>query len=178
MNFEEDAQEQASSGELSTIAHLVDKYETAQQEIERLEQELKAAKQQRDKIGCEDIPAAMDQVGLSEVKLTDGRPVHIKQVTRASIPKAKQDEAFKWLEENGYGDLIKGELKTMAGRGEYERLAQIANMLERDYGYSNTVKQTVHPGTLSAFVREKREQGEPLPDDLLGVYEYRETKVG
>lgn len=179
MDFETDAEEtDASEGELSRIASLVDQYEHAEADVYDAEQRLKEAKQKRDQLSGVDIPSAMDEVGLSEVRLADGRPVRVESGVRASIPKKYEDQAFNWLESNGYGDLIKAELVTRAGRGELAYLRDLADSIESRYGYSNALKQTVHPQTLSAFVRERREEGESLPEDLLGVFEYRKTKVG
>lgn len=178
IDFENDLDDTPSNGELSRIAALVEQYESAESKVYELEQQLKEAKQERDRLSGVDIPNAMDEVGLSEVRLTDGRPVRVESGIRASIPKKYEAEAFKWLEENGYGDLIKAEMTARAGRGEAQELYNVAEFVQNTYGYSAAIKQSVHPQTLSAFVRERKSEGEQLPEDLLGVFEYRKTKVG
>lgn len=179
MDFEQDAEsEGANEGELSRIAALVEDYEQAEQQVSDLEEALKKAKETRDQLSAVDIPSAMDEVGLSEVRLADGRPVRIESGVRASIPKKYQEDAFNWLQQHGYGDLIKAEMKVSVGRGELPLLAETADSISQQMGWVANVDQRVHPQTLAAFVREKRAAGEALPDDLLGVFEYRKTKVG
>ena len=179
MDFQNDAeQESASDGELSRIARLVDQYEDAEDEVLHLEEKLKEAKQHRDQLSGRDIPAAMDEAGMSELRLADGRPVRVETGVRASIAKKDKEAAFAWLEENGYGDLVKAEMKLNVGRGEAELLNTLAERIMEEHGWTPGVEQKVHPQTLAAFVRERRAEGDDIPEDLLGVYEFRKTKVG
>ena len=38
-------------------------------------------------------------------------------------------------------------------------------------------KESVHAGTLTAFVKEQMGEGNNIPMDLLGVFEYSKTKI-
>ena len=179
INFEEDVNnEAATEGELSRIATLVGAYQRALDEVSRLEESLKEAEKMRDRLSSLDIPNAMDEAGMSEITLRDGSKVKIESVTRGHITKANQEAAFQWLQDNGYGDIIKAELKVGVGRGETDQLADLAEVVMSEFGWSPDVKQSIHPQTLYAFIRERRAEGDDMPEDLLGVTEFRQTKVG
>lgn len=178
MDFEQDAAAPpATGGELSKIGDLVDKYEEAVTERKRLEDQLKRVKETERYYAEEAIPSAMDEVGMAELTLADGTAVSVQEFTRASIPKKYKDDAHRWLEENGFGDLIKTRLQASAGRGELERMRQLAEYISEQSDLVPSIEEAVHPQTLGAFVREQRANGTELPHDLLGIYEGRTTKL-
>jgi len=182
MDFESEAEAEAEAStdgkELSHIASLVDDLTDARRRVDNIEDALKEATTDRDRLSSVDVPEAMAEVGMSELRLIDGRAVRIKSGIRASIPKKTQHEAFNWLAENGFGDLIKAEMSVKSGRGEIQALSHLASQISDGGQWSPSLKEAVHPQTLSAFVREQRAEGRNLPDDLLGVFEYSETLVG
>ena len=57
-------------------------------------------------------------MNISTLKLADGSAVEVKPIYGASIPKDKQEGAFKWLRDNGLGDLIKNQIIVAFGRNE------------------------------------------------------------
>ena len=46
----------------------------------------------------------------------------------------------------------------------------VLKKLLNDSGISFTDKESVHPQSLNAFIREQTEKGKALPHDLLGVH--------
>jgi len=94
------------------------------------------------------LPEKMKEIGMSTFSLKSGEKVSIKHKIKASLTKARKEEGFAWLRENGHGTLIK------------ERV----------------VEENVHPQTLSAFAREQLAQGKPLPE-CFSVYEYDQTEI-
>jgi hypothetical protein len=118
MDFESEAEAEAEAStdgkELSHIASLVDDLTDARRRVDNIEEALKEAKKDRDRLSSVDVPEAMAEVGMSELRLIDGRAVRIKSGIRASIPKKTQHEAFNWLAENGFGDRF---IPAFAGNG-------------------------------------------------------------
>jgi hypothetical protein len=115
------------------------------------------------------LPDAMREHGIRDLTMSDGSTITIQSVIRASITAANREKAFDWLDDNGHGDLIKHVITTRLGRGERDTADQIMDLIE-DLGVDADYKPSVHPGTLSAFVREQTAKGVAVPDDLLGVY--------
>ena len=91
-------------------------------------------------------------------------------------PKDNMESAYKWLRDNGYGDLIKNEIAVPFGRGEDERANDLLKTLVNN-GYEPNQKTVVHPQTLKAFVKEQLESGKELPLDLLGAYAGQKTVI-
>ena len=117
----------------------------------------------------EDIPNALEKMGLSAIKTNDGSSITVKQIYRGHISKAKQEEAFEWLRNNKHGDLRKNEVKVSFGMGEDTEANSTKEYLN-EKGQSFTDREYVHPQSLNAFIREQTEAGKPLADDLLGVH--------
>jgi hypothetical protein len=101
------------------------------------------------------------EASVKKLKLKDGETVEVSNFYSASI--VDQDAAFKWLRENGRGDIIKNDITVTFGRGEDNKAAQYA-VLAKGQGYEPVQKVGVHPQTLKGVVRECNESGIELPD--------------
>jgi len=183
MDFETDAQEVTYSTEnLKELAVLAERQLELEREKSKLEEQLKQVDQQLQKVSGVDIPTAMDAIGMSDFMLRSGERITVERKVKASIPKAKQAAAFKWLRDNEHGSLIKNQVIAAFGRGEDEKAKELARKLD-EQGMTVQQKESVHAQTLSAFVREQlakaKDEGRTaeLPLDLLGVFEYNVTKV-
>ena len=92
-------------------------------EIANAEESLKKLKEKARTISSIEIPAMMDEMQITKLKLKDGEAVEIKKVYGASIPKDQQEAAFTWLRNNGLGDIIKNDITVTFGRGEDNKAA-------------------------------------------------------
>jgi len=113
---------------------------------------------------------------IKTLKLADGSAVEVKPVYGASIPADKKEEAFKWLRDNGLGDLIKNEVTVSFGRNE-DNKAQSYAVLAQGQGFEPVQKLKVEPMTLKALVRERLEAGHEMPSDLFNVFAGNRTKI-
>ncbi len=102
--------------------------------------------------------------------------MEVKPVYGASIPVARKEEAFKWLRDNGLGDLIKNEVTVSFGRNEDNKASTYAN-LAQGQGFQPVQKLKVEPMTLKALVRERIESGREIPSDLFNVYAGSRTTI-
>jgi hypothetical protein len=100
----------------------------------------------------------------------------VKQLVQASIPVRYREEAFKWLRDNGHGDLIKNQVSATFGKGEDISANDFIDKIS-SLGYEPTQKVWVEPMTLKAFVREQINEGSELPMDKFGVFVGAETKI-
>ena len=171
-DFEEN---QASSIEkvdqqgLTSIAALARSVRDKEATISDLEQRLKDEKKALLKLTDEEMPAMLAEIGMASFSLDDGSTIDIKQTYGASIRVEKRPEAFEWLRDNGYDDIIKNTVACQFGRGEDDQASAFAAFAQQQ-GYAPDQKTEVHPQTLRAFVKDRCEAGEEFPMELFGAW--------
>ena len=171
-DFEEN---QASSVEkidqqgLTSVAALARTIRDKEATISDLEQRLKDEKKELLKLTDEEMPAMLAEIGMSHFALDDGSTVEVKQTYGASILVEKRPEAFEWLRDNGYDDIIKNTVACQFGRGEDDQASAFAAFAQQQ-GYVPDQKTEVHPQTLRAFVKERCEAGDEFPVELFGAW--------
>lgn len=166
------------SKELSEIKELISFMENLENEVESLEQQLKDKKEHLELFKNDIIPEYIIGLGLSELKLDDGRKIEIKTSYFGNISDARSESAFKWLRDNGYHTKIKTGIALSFGAGMEEILdcAVLRNFLkEKDIPFN--MKEGVHPQTLKSTIRECMEKGINFPQELFGVFIALETVV-
>jgi len=120
------------------------------------------------------IPEAMSELDISEFKMLNGVSVKISPFYSAKITDPR---GLTWLNENGFGDIIKGEVSIPFPKGFSSDV--LANLMKvaSNVGLSPIKEETVHPQTLKAFVKECAEKGTTLPSDYFDVFIGRKTKL-
>ena len=134
-----------------------------------LEEALKQKKEELAKIKEFDLPNALEAVGLTECRLTNGGLVSVKEDVYAGITEENREGAYSWLAETGNDGIIKNEVKCPFGKGQDAEAKALAEMLTQQ-GFSYTNSRTIHPQTLKAFVRKQLEDGQPIPTDLFSIH--------
>lgn len=155
--------------ELGSVAHIAKEIAAKEAWVADLEDQLKTAKQQLLKLTDEDLPTLLAELGLSKFTLDDGSEVTIKQTYGANIRSDRKSEAFDWLRDNGYDDIIKNTVACKFGRGE-DSLAESFIEVASKAGFAVDQKTEVHPQTLRAFVKERVESGDEFPMEMFGAY--------
>lgn len=161
---------------LSHLAKLAIAQDHEERGIRLLEEKLKEAKASLQKIKTETIPDFMDEIGIESFTTSGGMTIKVEPFYQCSIPKARKDEAFRWLSENDYEDLIKVAISLSFGKSEYEIAVEVARKLDA-MGYPCVPVLQVHPMTLKGWVRMMSEEGNEFPMDLFGAYIGRTTKI-
>jgi hypothetical protein len=161
---------------LSKLAKLAQEQFGIQTEIEQLEEAVKARKADLQKIKTETIPDFMDEIGIEEFTTRGGGKVKVKPFYQASIPKDRKDEAFRWLTEHGFDDIIKVSVNFAFGKSQYAEAVELCRMLD-ELGYSTVPVLNVHPMTLKGWVRSMSEDGEEFPQDLFGAFIGRVAEI-
>lgn len=170
--YEEDAEKaapQLGHNILAQITQSARDLRDADREVEEAEAALKAAKQKANNIREVVLPGLMKEAGQEKLRTVDGWDLELVETLRASIPAATKNEALKWLEEHGQAAIIKRQIDLAFGKDETEK-ADRALAIILEAGFHPTDKQTVHPMTLAATLRELIEAGEDVPLELLGAY--------
>jgi hypothetical protein len=160
-DFEDTVANSVEKGNLGEISNLARKIRQAQQEVEEIEKDLKSRKKDLLKLTDEELPSAMQELGMSSFSLDDG--------STASILVANRPLAYEWLRENGYDDIIKNVVSCEFGRGEDDQASAFKAFAAKE-GFPADQSESVHSGTLKAFVRERVEAGDDFPMELFGAY--------
>ena len=111
IDFEKDRMQ--SVEQIDSAKRLSDKVlelKDLEDEIANAEESLKKLKEKAKVVSSVEIPAMMDDMQITKLKLKDGEQVEIKIIYGASIPKDQQGAAFQWLRNNGLGDVIKNDI--------------------------------------------------------------------
>lgn len=168
--FEKDANAlRVADNDLQGVARMARRAKVLEKEIEDAEAELKQRKEQYRKLVEEVIPEALTSLGMKSFRMDDGSSIEVKAFYSASITEAKRAEAFQWLRENGYDDIIKNTVSVRFGRGEEALCSQAVQTL-RAAGFPVEQAEKVEPMTLKAWVKEQVEKGREFPSDLFGAY--------
>ncbi len=153
---------------------------SADTRVANLDDQLTEAKAVLRRICEVSLPLLLEEAGLhlSTITTPSGITVKVSEAIRGSIPKGKEEPAFKWLEENNNGKLIKRTFAIEFGKEE----EKWADKFERDCAQRKKPlnikrKKGVHPQTLQSFVRQQLDAGKHIPMDVFGVYRQRFTKV-
>jgi|TARA_R110002020_G_scaffold4736_6_gene20597 flagellar hook-length control protein FliK len=156
-------------GELSLVSALANKQVELAQELASLEEAVKAKKEEFRATSEQELPEAMQAAGLSELVLSTGEKITIAEFYNAHISKVNQETAYNWLVSNGHAGLIKNEVSLKFARDQ-ERIAEETVLALKARGLSPEVRQSVHPSTLKAFVKEQLTSGKDIPSEPFGIY--------
>ena len=160
---------EVTDGELSIVSNLANKQLKLATEVAELEASLKAKKEELRLTSEQELPDAMQAAGLTQIRLSSGENITINEFYNAHISKANQEKAYEWLVSNGHEGLIKNEVLMKFGRDESEIVEQTVSALQ-SRGLSPEVRQSVHPSTLKAFVKEQITTGNDIPTEPFGIY--------
>lgn len=162
--------------QLKEIVALAERQVKLEAEVLTLENSLKDMNEQLRIVSEEDLPSAMKEAGLAKFTLDSGQEISIKPDYRVSIPAARREEAFEWLEGKGFGGLIKTVVGASFGKGELEKAQKLATDLVKKK-FQVAIVRDVHWQTLKAFVAEQTLKLEPVPFDLFGVTPINKAKI-
>ena len=177
IDFEQDQQKVIKKTDnIQSLADQVQRLESLQGRLELQEENIKNTKKELEHVSGEIIPTMMSEMGLSHLKLMDGSSVDVKPHYSATITIANKEAAFKWLRNNGLGDIIKNEISVSFGRNEDNKAADYA-VLAQERGFQPTQKLKVEPMTLKALVRERIEAGKEMPTELFNVFVGNKTTI-
>jgi|TARA_R110000772_G_scaffold78869_3_gene169010 hypothetical protein len=158
-----------TDGELSAVSNLANKQLKLTAEVFELEVGLKAKKEELRLTSERELPDAMQSAGLTQITLNNGEKISITEFYNAHISKANQEKAYGWLVSNGHEGLIKNEVLLKFGRDESGVVDETVSALQ-SRGLSPQIRQSVHPSTLKAFIKEQLTSGNDIPTEPFGIY--------
>lgn len=148
--------------------------------VAKLEEQLEAAKKKYNELAMEKMPSLMNELNVDKFGMPGDPGVDLilspyyHAVIQSDWPEEKREAAFRELERIGGADLIKNIVTFQFGRGDHNLVrAFLAAIGELDFGDGvlpdPTVEMTVPWNSLTAFVREQVEAGNPPALDKLGA---------
>lgn len=161
--------EKLDQGGAITVASLARDIRSTEEVISDLEEVLKTTKAKLLKLTDEELPALMEEMGISSLTLDDGSVVKVTRTYGGSILVENRPKAYEWLREHGYDDIIKNTVICQFGRGEDDRAKGFAEFAAEN-GFAPEQKTEIHSQTLRAFVKERIEKGDAFPMELFGAY--------
>ena len=161
--------DQLDDGQLDGVSRLANEAAALEHKLAEQEQAMKETKAALHKITDEQLPEALEEMGLQKFTLTDGSEISVKPIYSASIPKDRREEAFQWLRDHEFGDLVKNNVTVTFGRGEDADAKEFMNLCGSQ-GYVPDQLEKVEPMTLKAWLRERVEAGDAVPLDLFGAF--------
>ena len=164
------------SNNLEKIGAVATDIADTQEEISKIKEQLRKKEEYERKLSREVLPSLFSEVGLSELKLADGRKIKVSEYYTATPLKENRAKVYTWLRDNGFGDLVKNQVTCSFGRNEEEKASGLLSHLN-EKGYQSAQREWVEPSTLRAFVREQYEAGKELPMDLLGAFIGHKTTI-
>lgn len=179
----EDADEKAnvapSDEGKASIARLAARRNQLADELAQLEQAAKDKKKELARCEEQDLPEAMDAIGMAEFTLTDGTKISVKTFYTANITAERKEAAFAWLDEHGHGGIIKTDVSASFGRGDLEVARSFLEYCKAfgEAEVAPTLDQSVHWSTLRKFVEEEIVADRELDRELFGVYIGRKATV-
>ena len=177
IDFEQDqVQSLTQIDAAKTLSDKVLKLKDLEDEITNAEESINKLKEQARILSQVEIPAMMQEMHITKLKLKDGESVEVKPFYSASIIPEVQEQAFTWLRNNGLGDIIKNDITVTFGQGEDNKAAKYA-VLARGQGFEPVQKVGVHSQTLKALFRERSESGSDLPSEFFKTFAGNQTKI-
>lgn len=168
---------------VSGIAGLVKALKSAEEKVANIQIALEEATAAMNEIACNQLPAAMQELGWRDITLLDGTKLEIKTEYHPGLSEKNRAAVFAWLRANNCDSIIKRYLAVRFGKGEDQAAetlkAALKKLLPDDMPIED--KSDIHSSTLKAFVRERmtreadqRAEGveppNPFPAETFGVF--------
>ena len=176
--MEEDADSaelEVGDNQLKAISTLAKEQMVLEDEVAALEEELKQKKKELLVLQTTTLPEALAEAGVAGFTLDNGARVDVKGFVSAKIPAKHEQEAFRWLEENNFGDIIKTQISVDTGK-DLELAREYQAVLE-EAGADVHFGRSVHAQTLKAFVKKEVEAGTSIPLELFGAFIGQKTTI-
>lgn len=155
---------------LSLIQEYGEQMSSIKGTIESYENEISKLKETLREISDRKLPQLMDELNISEIKLSTGEKISCIDVIDARIQ--DKDTAHQWLRETNNHGIIKDEITIPFGIGSTEASVKLQNwLIENKYIFNR--KETIHPQTLKSFIKEIVPKGVQFPEEAFGLYKAR-----
>ena len=160
---------------LGQLGSEIERIQSVQEQIELTELKVKKLKEE-EQVLADSITDLLQSKGVSELKLTDGSKVTTKEQLYCSIKEENKEAAFKWVREQGDGDIIKNVVSVDFKKGE-DKIAQEFKSLAEDSGLVPNENSSIHPSTLRSYLNAKSRDGVDFDEKLFGAFRLNKVSI-
>ena len=175
---------------LTYLANLASKQVLLEAAVIKAELRVESMKEEIKRLSENLIPDLMMEIGMSEFTLTDGTKIKVAPFYTATIDDTNRDACMRWLNQNGFGDIIKKQIVMDVGKLDgvdwklllsildaalKEQIAEVDP--ENDVDIITSLKEGVHHQTLKAFLKEQITAGTKIPLDTFKAFIGKKTKI-
>lgn len=146
------------------------------EEIAKKKSELADLESIKRQLSSQTIPEIMEEMGVRKLELSNGNEISYKSDIVASVSHDRMALVTQWLEEHGFGDLIKTSVNVQFPRCKLEDAQRLEAELIKA-GYDASLEETVHVMTLKAWLKEQLAAGADIPLDLFGAFQTYKTTI-
>jgi uncharacterized metal-binding protein len=160
---------EAAPATLENIMIFATRYNEIEAEIESILAYCATLKEEAKEIEEVKLPGVLQALGMSDFGLTDGSKVKIDPAFQGSVAIKDPEQRKKqidWLVKNDGQDLVRNEISISFGRGQDAEAKAVCDILN-EYHITYEIGESVHSGSLGAFIKEKMANGEDVPLDVL-----------
>lgn len=162
---------------LRTIVTFAQRQIELEDELAEAERYVKETKVKLRQVSEVDLPAALEEAGLSELTLLNGAKVTLTLDVRPHPLAENMPKICEWLTEHGHGDLIKHDITVSFRRDQGDTARRFLEWAAKAMPKQKVNDKTyVHSSTLWGFVNEKVVKYEDLPSEF-GVTPLQITKI-
>ena len=170
------------SDQLDRMMAMAEQLLLTQDRADELADELAETKRELTRLEQEDLPELMREVGFTSFTMKDGRMIELADEISCGITDEHRPAAMAWLDENGFGGLIKTKLEVMFNREDRALALRLADHMaeeaeREEVVIDREVVENVHAATLKKFIKEEMEKGNAVPFDLFSVHPYSKVKI-
>ena len=162
--------------DLNKLKEVCDVYIGLDDRVKACEAELKTAKEDFNRLRLDVLPEMFFELELSELKLRSGEKIIVNSDLTAAIKPKDKAAAHAWLNEHGFGGIIKTQVSVAFDKGQHDEAEELWSELAPKFSAVN-FDEKVHPGTLRSFIKEQLAEGHEVPMELFGVFPFNVAKL-
>jgi hypothetical protein len=158
------------------IAELGERTKRQAETVAQLKAALQAENERLMQLQRVDMPELMNELGLDFARLADGTEFRLSEGVEVKIPDERRDAAYSWLDANGFGGIIRTTVSAEFSRDERQLALGMLGTMQAAHTEAS-MKESIHPATLVAFIKERMAKGESFPADLFDINPYQFVKI-
>ena len=166
-----------TDSQIKTISGLVKRQVDLEKEVKDAEDALKKLKARLRKVAEVDLPDALVEAGTTLFRTEDGYMVDLKEDMKASIPAKNKNKAIAWLIANDLESLVKENVVVPFDKGEGDKVKAVVDLLQGAGVVDFSVAASVHTNQVKASLKELIENGTAVPEDLFGIYWFKQAVI-
>lgn len=159
---------------LTVISNTAEQLKEALVKVRQIEGDLAAATHEAKTLAERTLPELMLRAKMESFRTSTGLDITISETVRATIGKDNKPDALDWLRTNGYGALIKTNVKVEFTAGKEAEALKLYEEVSKLNTPSNVaVASDVHSSTFAAWATRRLQEGVELPPELFKVFRQR-----